>query len=607
MNSVAQKKWIAGVALVALIATGTVAPFFAPKAKADVAGDFARDCLGSAIISIFGGALLNNILSFLSPTKAPTTNTGGDQKIKEFELKTCLNRLKDLAIMTARNVLKKRLLDQIVDQTVSWIRGETGGAPPGFIEDFGSVFEKAINEGIGDTIDQIGLAQLCSGDLRAKLELNFSTPPDTRFSTQAGCTLDQVVRNIDSFGRSFENGGWVAFNELSKPQNNKWGLEILAHENLIAKTEEAKSKRLLEVQVGGGFDSQKQCTEWTRLVLRQGDGPAIEQVLVPGSVGWQERNYNPLQPPSGNTPPVPLPAGAAPGIYPDWRCTKEGVTTPASVKQGTAEKVVNLDLDYILNADEFDAYITALTDAVVYRLSHEAVCGLKGLFSAGAGCQTRTGGNVAGGTIPWDTSRYQGAIDNYRGAREAGGGDNPSSWSTSTIVSSTGPLSQQVTALVNSLTNIRNGLLAASSTNTSAMNALHNPPPRTPRGLNQCLQDPNLLQTVFTPPDYGTTAGVMAHYNTALTRRNSITTYYRQITAPLTPAPGGLLARAQQLQTMLAAPNPNIQDIVQRLAALQTEATTIENQAPTLQNEAMIVMMNASSNLTTCENNIYSP
>ncbi len=605
MDSIAQKKWIAGVALVALIATGTIAPFFAPKAKADVAGDFARDCLGSAIISIFGGALLNNILSFLSPTKAPTTNTGGDQKIKEFELKTCLNRLKDLAIMTARNILKKRLLDQIVDQTVRWIKGG-GSEPPRFVENFEDFFSDAVNEGVGMTIREIGLGQLCDGGLRAKLELNLILPPShDRFSEQVTCTLTDVVRNIDSFKRSFSDGGWLAYNEVMKPQNNRWGLEILASENLLRETELKKSASTLEAQASQGFTAQKRCLEWRQTVFNRnlGNEENVEDVLLAGTgnvssitnTPWNDAYYS-MQ--------ATLPNPSLPWIKTSaWECFRYDIVFPAVTTEAVTSKAVTSDVDYILSADELEAYTTALADAVIYRVSNYALCGLKGLFSSGANCGgTRTGGNVA-----WNDPRVAQAIQGYRGSREAGGGDNPSSWSTSTIASSTGPLSQQVTALVNSLTNIRNGLLAASSTNTSAMNALHNPPPRTPRGLNQCLQDPNLLQTVFTPPDYGTTAGVMAHYNTALTRRNSITTYYRQITAPLTPAPGGLLARAQQLQTMLAAPNPNIQDIVQRLAALQTEATTIENQAPTLQNEATIVLMNASTNLTTCENNIYSP
>lgn len=162
----------------------------------------------------------------------------------------------DIAKDIAFESLKKRLLDQIVDQTIQWIQG---GGKPKFVTDFGSLLEDSAQAAIGDVAKDIGEGELCTGISPARIRFQLETPV---FSQRVSCTLDDIVGNIEQFADSFQDGGFIGYQELLKPHNNRWGVEILTLSEVERRQSQKQSALQQEVSTGRGFLSTKQCLEW---------------------------------------------------------------------------------------------------------------------------------------------------------------------------------------------------------------------------------------------------------------------------------------------------------------------------------------------------------
>jgi len=301
--------------------------------------------------------------------------------------------LLDRALSVALETLKKRLLDTITDQTIAWIQG---GDSPQFISDFGSVFDNAVDGALGEVVRQSSLGELCDTRLTARLVLSARRPAP--FSRQAQCTLTQVVGNVSAFTQDFQNGGWIAYGALSEPQNNRFGLKLLAAQETIYDTEARQQKAVLEAQSNGPFTSTKRCTVWTRVVTDGGGN--VEDRLVAGAgnvssfsnVPWNNAYLNPSTPPPAN-----------PGIeISPWQCDPKGleVTIPATVAQEGASRAVYSDIDYIVNSTELTTYLGAILDAAINRLVFEGVNGLRSLTSSKTTNPNNGVNSYAGGFVP---------------------------------------------------------------------------------------------------------------------------------------------------------------------------------------------------------------
>jgi hypothetical protein len=167
--------------------------------------------------------------------------------------------LKEDSVKALRDMIAKRILDYIVNETVKWIQG--GGEPKfvgnweGFLKDVGDIaFDSVIKD--------VGLARLCSP---FALQVRISLLPELNFRQRIDCTLDQVVSNIQNFYVDFSVGGWQAYNELWKPNNNFYGFALIAHDEalrrIITKKEAAKNEAI----AGAGFMGDKICKAGSNL------------------------------------------------------------------------------------------------------------------------------------------------------------------------------------------------------------------------------------------------------------------------------------------------------------------------------------------------------
>jgi hypothetical protein len=246
----------------------------------------------------------------------------------------------------AVEMLKRQLLNMIVDQIVNWIQG---GGSPKFITDWPGFFRDAVDQAGGKFLQQLGLSQLCSP---FKPLLSAAFIPIPTFTQRTSCTLSQVGANLDAFLKDFRSGGWIAWNQMVlSPQNNVYGAYIMAWDQYEIEKSAAAKAAEAEAYAGRGFLGVRKC---------------LETKTQPDGAGGFE-SY----------------------------CSKETIVTPGSVVGDLAAKAVGSDIDYIVNAQDFKAYVAAIANAILNRLFSEGLGQLKTAFSSGGS----GGGGGGGGTV----------------------------------------------------------------------------------------------------------------------------------------------------------------------------------------------------------------
>ncbi len=152
-----------------------------------------------------------------------------------------------------RDIVAKRIMDYIVDQTVEWIQG---GGEPKFVTDWDSFMKDAGNIAFDSVIREIGAAGLCSP---FGLQVKLALLPVQKFNTQISCTLDKVVSNIENFYVDFSIGGWDGYLFSLEPQNNFYGAILLANDKLVTEIKKSQEKSKKEAEMGKGFLGVKRC------------------------------------------------------------------------------------------------------------------------------------------------------------------------------------------------------------------------------------------------------------------------------------------------------------------------------------------------------------
>jgi len=237
-------------------------------------------------------------------------------------------------------MLKKRLLDMLVDQIITWIQG---GGKPQFVTDWQKFISDAAGAAVGDVVLQTNSAFLCAP---FKYQIQLSLLPVKKFSQRIACTLDDIVANIEDFYNDFTNGGWIAYNELWQPQNNYYGTMLMVHDEALIKAAAAQQAAQDEALAGKGFLPVKRC---------KGGGIA-------------------------NATPQDIDVMDLRKDYEGNYCQEKDLETitPGNVVGEMAVKAVGSDIDYILSAQELEQYVAAIANAVINRVIKEGVGVIKG-------------------------------------------------------------------------------------------------------------------------------------------------------------------------------------------------------------------------------------
>ena len=259
------------------------------------------------------------------------------------------------AFKTAKEILKKQLLDMMVDQIVAYIQG---GGTPKFITDWPGFFRDAVDQAGGKFLQQIGLSQLCSP---FKPLLSAAFIPIPTFTERTSCTLSQVGVNIDVFLKDFRQGNWIAWQEMVlRPQNNIYGAYIMAWDQYEIEKSAAQKAAESEAQAGKGFLSVKKCVQnsWVGYNDCMADGRMSEEECVQAS------------------------------------CIQYETITPGAFVGQLAAEAVGADIKGLVNAKDLEVYVAAITNALLNRMFAEGV----GLLHTALSSDGGGGGGGGGGS-----------------------------------------------------------------------------------------------------------------------------------------------------------------------------------------------------------------
>lgn len=251
------------------------------------------------------------------------------------------------------NILRKNTLNMLVNNIVQWIQG---GGKPKFVTDWNQFLRDTVNEAGGKFIlSSPDLAFLCSSfgtELRIALG---AVPP---FKEQVTCTLDQVAANINDFYNDMrKGGGWDGWLKVSQGSNNVFGAYFDVQGEKMAREATAREAATNEAVAGSGFLGDKVCAGWECDENEKG----LDADDCVGNLGED--------PSRGKIDECYKSAGC--------ECKRWETRTPGKILADTTSKALNVDIDGLINAKEFDEYTSAIFDAVINRATREGLAMMK--------------------------------------------------------------------------------------------------------------------------------------------------------------------------------------------------------------------------------------
>ncbi|MEY4731502.1 MAG: hypothetical protein RL681_448 [Candidatus Parcubacteria bacterium] len=250
----------------------------------------------------------------------------------------------------ATEMLKDRLVHQLVTQTIKWIQG---GGKPQFLTNWKGFITGVAEDEAGKVIEQYA-PRLCSSF--GPLVRVAVIPVNPARDLDAGpiCTLDQVVGNIREFAQSFENGGWIAYGAAMQPSNNFFGAMIQMSDIVDTETWKKQKASKSDVESSSGFLSNKECVKW---------GDSEWDTCL-----FQLNDY--CQ--TNNIPTDDCQALLDPfcgGMDTGNECTEYRNTTPGETLYGAVSDSIKAPLERIVNAKDAIALLNALLNAALSKLS----------------------------------------------------------------------------------------------------------------------------------------------------------------------------------------------------------------------------------------------
>lgn len=222
------------------------------------------------------------------------------------------------------------LIRAFTNQVIGWIQND-GGSNVGFVDDLqGQLRREADIEG-ANFLNNLTGVNLC-GDIGSALKITLRSP--SSLQQRLGCTVTDIVSNVNDFYQDFSNGGWPAFLKIGlEPQNNPYGAYLIALDAKVAAEASARDGLLQRFLAGSGFqgtlDKVKVC------VPIQPSGPG-------GTIG-EECHYDTK---------IKLPGSAVASILPS---------------------TIMSDLNYLYAAREIDDAIIAVANALIGKVISSAV------------------------------------------------------------------------------------------------------------------------------------------------------------------------------------------------------------------------------------------
>lgn len=241
------------------------------------------------------------------------------------------NKILSEITATVTSLLLEKIMAKITNDIVDWVKGVDD--EPKFITDFGGFITDAVDDAAGEFLDEyLGLGFLCE-PFRPFLQLAFKQAP---FSERARCSISDVVGSIENFNNDFSQGGWDAWIWLAEePQNTIHGAYLATYDELQKIKSQAAQVQQLKAQVGGGYKP----LECTQEKIDEGMCTPDQkgQTLTPGSLILNMAN--------------------------------KAITGEIDKK--------NMEIALFKSKVSYAPYVTAIADALIWRLTQETLATLK--------------------------------------------------------------------------------------------------------------------------------------------------------------------------------------------------------------------------------------
>lgn len=277
------------------------------------------------------------------PIHTASTVAGWAAKAWEF--------IKEQTDKMLRDIIAKRIIDHIVNETVKWINGDGDpkfiGNWSAFVQDAKDIAFDSVARELNDTVN----VNLCAP---FSLQLRMSFLPVEKFGKQISCTLDQAVSNIKDFYTDFSVGGWEGYMLSWEPNNNFYGAYLLVSDEISKRQSEGAEAAKNKAAAGGGFLGVETCKPGTAVNLSYLSNEEKEEVIKEGGFVKDSK-----------------------GDY----CSREDLetTTPGGLVGAAMADAVGADSKW---AASIQSWTSALVNALINRLMKEGLSRINSSSSA---------------------------------------------------------------------------------------------------------------------------------------------------------------------------------------------------------------------------------
>lgn len=295
--------------------------------------------------------------------------------------------LKKWIIDPAARIVIRALLQATTQQIVAWIQND-GGKNVGYVKNLEQALRREADLAGGEFLNELTGINLC-GNIGAYLQITLRTPG---LRQRLECSVTDIVRNVDSFYRDFQRGGWPAFIRISlEPQNNPYGAYLIALDAKI-NAEARRQQGFLEPYKAGrtfrGFPVDKEVCE--EISPKIADDPELR--LLEG----QEFKIQGVDQTSTSERLRELGQGRTKLCH-----TETEYKTPGTLIADGLTKATFGGLDFAVHAKEFDEAIATIINALILKVINATFAGDsestsgQGIFDPGVSQVSLTGAENA--------------------------------------------------------------------------------------------------------------------------------------------------------------------------------------------------------------------
>lgn len=238
-------------------------------------------------------------------------------------------------------------LDQITQNTISWIQGGFAGSPS-FAIDPNKLFLDLADSVAGEFASEVRGLATCNfspnfnDNLANSLELSTRSNANNKFAAQAQCPFPALSFSASDFygagADAFkQNGGWKAMEASLDDAGNPFGMRVVAGQELIARQSSAQK---IQEQKSGWSNGFTNLVDTSACTYPSGMDTSFEGV-DPGVRASLQQQYCPI-------------------------------TTPGKVIDGQLQDALGTDVQRLGFADNLDKLIGAL----IGQLTQEAITGI---------------------------------------------------------------------------------------------------------------------------------------------------------------------------------------------------------------------------------------